>query len=159
MNANDGNPDNWQGVYGIQVYNATEVTLNDVSVTGAEGGILVNGSEVTLEGTVDVSGNESGGIEVSKGDGALDKPKLTVDATEKYGQESVEKPVIWIDGFKCDKNTDGFVKEEDVEDVVHFENGHELNGRKVCVHDVEENKKKHQYFYTEKVYGSNNNVQ
>ncbi|MFR8975434.1 MAG: S-layer homology domain-containing protein, partial [Eubacteriales bacterium] len=51
----------WNGSYGIQAYQS-KVTLKNISVTGADGGILVNGAEVTLEGVVDVSGNEFGGI-------------------------------------------------------------------------------------------------
>jgi putative cell wall-binding protein len=144
----------WQGVYGVQVYNATGVTLNDVSSTGGDGGILVNASEVTLTGEVNVSGNEFGGIEVSKGEGDLGDPKLTVNATVTY-EETETKPIIWIDGYACGKdNLYGLGK-----GVVDFAEGYNLNDRIVCVHDVVENKKKHQNFYTEKVYGSNNNGQ
>ncbi|WP_051599338.1 cell wall-binding repeat-containing protein [Metaclostridioides mangenotii] len=146
--------DDWKGIYGIHVYDATGVTLNDVSSTGGDGGILVNASEVTLTGEVNVSGNEFGGIEVSKGEGDLGDPKLTVNATVTY-EETETKPVIWIDGYACgEDNLDGLGK-----GVVDFAEGYNLNDRIVCVHDVVENKKKHQYFYTEKVYGSNNNGQ
>ncbi|WP_339215190.1 pectate lyase-like adhesive domain-containing protein [Solibacillus sp. FSL W8-0372] len=87
----------WQGVYGIQVYNAENVVLNDITASGADGGILVNGSEVELTGITTVSGNEFGGIEVSKGTaGGLRSSELTVtgdviNVTEVYGQ-----PTIWL---------------------------------------------------------------
>lgn len=140
--------DNWQGMYGIQVYNATGVTLKDVSSTGADGGILVNGSIVTLTGKVNVSGNEFGGIEVSKGEEPdLDNPILNVNGTVTYAQETETKPVIWIDGLKCGENLGGFVVEKDVEDVVHFENGNNLKGDNACVHNEEGHDDKHQYFF------------
>ncbi|WP_024621563.1 cell wall-binding repeat-containing protein, partial [Metaclostridioides mangenotii] len=127
-------------VYGIQVYNAKNVTLNNISSKGADGGILVNGSEVTLKGEVDVSGNKLGGIEVSKGTAeGLDDPILTVDVTKIYADES--KPVIWIDGFASDGN-DGLKTT-----VVDIKNGNNLYGS-------EHNEGKHQYFYTATVYDS-----
>jgi putative cell wall-binding protein len=137
----------WKSVYGIQVYDATGVTLNGVSATGADGGILVNGSEVTLTGEVNVSGNEFGGIEVSKGEGALDKPKLTVDATVTYIDKSESelkpKPVIWIDEVKCNENTGGLRTS-----IVDFKKENDLFGTKVCVGG------EHQYFYTVTEYKS-----
>ncbi|WP_343749113.1 cell wall-binding repeat-containing protein, partial [Metaclostridioides mangenotii] len=135
----------WQGVYGIQVYNAKNVTLNDVSSSGADGGILVNGSEVTLAGTVNVSGNEFGGIEVSKGtaDG-IGEPKLTVNATVTYAEESKTMPVIWIDGFACSENGEVGLGTG----VVHFGNGNNLKGREVC----DEGNSEYQYLYTVKEY-------
>ncbi|GAA0233009.1 hypothetical protein GCM10008921_16770 [Metaclostridioides mangenotii] len=142
----------WQGVYGIQVYNAKNVTLNDVSSSGADGGILVNGSEVTLTGIVEVSGNESGGIEVSKGEAdGIGEPKLTVNGTVTYTEETETEPVIWIDGYDCTGNSGRLVK-----NVVKFAEGLAeddiLNGRKACVDD------NHQYFFhTDAVYVPDNN--
>ncbi|WML46182.1 pectate lyase-like adhesive domain-containing protein [Neobacillus sp. PS3-40] len=89
----------WQGNYVLQVYNTTGVTVSDLKLQGADGGLLVNGSEVTLTGTMDVSGNEYGGIEVGKGSGVQADPSLTVtnanfvNSTEAYGL-----PTIWEDG-------------------------------------------------------------
>ncbi|SHD76532.1 hypothetical protein [Schnuerera ultunensis] len=60
--------------------------------------MLVNGSEVTLTGAIDVSGNEFGGIESSKGVGVGTNPKLTVtDATFTNGTEAYGLPTIWED--------------------------------------------------------------
>lgn len=131
----------WKRVYGIQVYDATGVTLNNVSSTGADGGILVNGSKVTLTGEVDVSGNESGGIEVSKGAGELGEPKLTVNGNVTYDEESKTKPVIWIDGFSYNGESDLGTA------VVDLKKGNNLYGRVSEINNQ-------QYFYTAKAYGS-----
>ncbi len=60
--------------------------------------MLVNGSEVTLEGAIDVSGNEFGGIESSKGVGLENDPELNVtDATFTNTSEAYGLPTIWED--------------------------------------------------------------
>ena len=93
-----GNEEGWQGLYALQAYGTTNVTLRNVSVTGADGGILVNGAEVVLEGVVDVSGNKFGGIEVSKGYGVESMPKLIGSAENlKNDTEEDGKPTVWID--------------------------------------------------------------
>ncbi|WOV88058.1 S-layer homology domain-containing protein [Sporosarcina oncorhynchi] len=91
------NSDGWQSLYAIQVYNAKNVTLHNITATNADGGILVNGSEVVLTGTITVSDNEFGGIEVSKGEGLTTGSVLNVEGTlvnnsEKYGQ-----PTVWVE--------------------------------------------------------------
>lgn len=87
----------WQGVYGIQVYDTEDVTLEDITATGADGGILVNASGIALLGTTTVSGNEFGGIEVSRGkaDG-LKNSMLTVTGTLVNETEKYKEPTIWI---------------------------------------------------------------
>ena len=93
-----GQQPGWQGIYAIQAYDSSKVTLKDVTATGADGGILVNGAEVVLQGIVDVSGNEFGGIEVSKGTHVTGTPKLTGSAENlKNDTEEKGKPTIWID--------------------------------------------------------------
>ncbi|WP_157091356.1 pectate lyase-like adhesive domain-containing protein, partial [Paenibacillus antarcticus] len=92
-----GELNKWQGVYGIQVYNAIEVTLEDVTARGADGGILVNASEVELTGETIVSANEFGGIEVSKGKTeGLSNSVLTVTGTLVNGSEAYKQPTIWL---------------------------------------------------------------
>ena len=54
--------DEWQGNYAIQVYNAEGVTLNNITASNGDAGILVNGSKVELTGTTTLNNNESGGI-------------------------------------------------------------------------------------------------
>ena len=88
----------WQGIYALQVYGASHANLKGISVTGADGGILINGAEVKLDGVVDVSGNEFGGIEVAKGEGVTTMPKLTgTSANLNNDTETAGKPSVWID--------------------------------------------------------------
>ena len=85
------------------------MTLNNVTVTGADGGVLVNGAEAVLSGVVDVSGNEFGGIEVSKGSGVETTPNLKGAAENlKNDSESLSNPTIWID--KVSELTDSVVE-------------------------------------------------
>lgn len=90
----------WHSSYGIQFYNS-KGTVENVKITGENAAIIVNSSEVTLKGKIDVSGNTFGGIEVSKGSalnlnpGVLNINGATIiNTTEEYG-----KPTIWIDGI------------------------------------------------------------
>ena len=93
-----GSTEEWNSTYGIQCYNGDYIVRN-CTVSGCNGGILVNSSTVTLEGTIDVSDNKFGGIEVSKSS-ALERYSVLnvngaslVNTTEEYG-----KPTIWTDG-------------------------------------------------------------
>ncbi|HIV19871.1 MAG TPA: hypothetical protein IAC82_11285 [Candidatus Merdivicinus intestinigallinarum] len=93
--------EDWQGNYAIQVYNAVGVTLENVTATGGDAGILVNGSRVIVDGTVDVSDNEFGGIEVSLGaaQDLQEHASLHVDdgVTIVYEKEDDTHPAVWID--------------------------------------------------------------
>lgn len=88
----------WNSSYNLQLYTGTH-TVKNIKSEGGNSGLLVNGSVVNLEGTIDVSGNTFGGIEVSKGSLAESGGILNigsaniVNTTEEYG-----KPTIWIDG-------------------------------------------------------------
>jgi ACT domain-containing protein len=94
------NEEGWQGLYGIQAYGKSKIVFKNISVTGADGAILVNGAEAVLDGTVDVSGNEFGGIEVSKGADVETMPKLIgVAENLKNDTESASNPTIWIDKY------------------------------------------------------------
>ena len=94
-----GDTDGWQGNYVIQVYNVGASRINDIKLTGGDAALLINGSSVMLGGKIDVSGNEFGGIEVSKGKEAIFDPILIwmggefINTSEVYGQ-----PTIWEDG-------------------------------------------------------------
>lgn len=96
------------GEYGIKFYQANDATLDGVTVTGANAGILVDSSAVTLEGDIKVSGNEFGGIEVckSKGENINTPGALTIDDGATVTCEDIDVPAIWIDGTE---NTDGTV--------------------------------------------------
>lgn len=95
-----GNDPDWEGHYGIQAYNAKNITFSNIECHGEDGGILINGSIVTINETIDLSGNQFGGIEVSRGTNATRDPILRfgtslhlVNTTEAYGF-----PTIWVDG-------------------------------------------------------------
>ena len=88
----------WQGTYALQVYKATEVELINFAGTRADAAIYVNGSNVTLSGTIDVSGNEFGGIEVSKGSGVETEPVLNITGAELLNSDEASAiPTIWED--------------------------------------------------------------
>lgn len=98
----------WNSSYGVQFYTG-EHTVKDSKFTGGNAGIIANSATVNLEGTIDVSGNTFGGIEVCRSQaeakakaasnavlpaGVLNINGATiVNTTEAYG-----KPTIWIDG-------------------------------------------------------------
>ena len=94
------NAQGWDsGQYGIKLYDAEGVTLENITVEGANAGILVNSASAALKGTITLSGNEFGGIEVSKG-GELEKAG-SLDLTGAVlvnSSESLESPTLWIDG-------------------------------------------------------------
>ena len=93
------NTNGWDGgEYGIKVYNATGVTLSNVTVTAANAGILVSSSDVNMTGTITVSGNEFGGIEVSKGSGLNKAGNLTIADSAEIVCTDEKVPAIWIDG-------------------------------------------------------------
>lgn len=85
----------WEGLYVLQAYKCN-VTLKDITLTGGEAGLLVQGSKVIVKGTIDVSGNEYGGIELAKAGDAMPSLDLTnakvVNTTEAY-----KLPTIWED--------------------------------------------------------------
>lgn len=87
------NPVGWNGNYVFHVYGTSDVTISDIKLTSGDAGLLVNNSNVTLTGAVDVSGNEFGGIESSNGS------VLTVSgATITNSTESYRFPTAWEDG-------------------------------------------------------------
>ncbi len=96
VNAGLAVPTTWAGTYAIHVYNTT-ATLNNVTATNGNGGILVNGSTIELTGTTTVSENGFGGIEVSKGAAiGLSNSALTVTGTLVNSTEAYGKPTIWL---------------------------------------------------------------
>ena len=84
----------------LKPYKTKEVVFKNINfVGGGDAAILVNGSEVTLEGSIGINGMEFGGIEVSQGVNVTEKPELNVDGTISFvSPESGILPVIWIDG-------------------------------------------------------------
>lgn len=96
---------NWNQSYALQFYAGSgESTVKDVKLSGGNAGILVKGTTVNLEGTIDVSGNTFGGIEVSKGSAEGLTPSVLNIGTAKLinTTEVPGKPTIWIDGTTAD---------------------------------------------------------
>ena len=91
--------ENWSSTYCIQVYNGT-YTIKNCTAKGGNAGILVNSANVTLEGTINVSNNVFGGIEVSKSSNpSMNNSILNVNgATIVNTTEAYSKPTIWTDG-------------------------------------------------------------
>lgn len=116
----------WDSIYVIQVYLAN-VTIKDIKLTGGNAGLLVNGANVKLEGNIDLSGNGWGGIEIAKGIGVTDTPKLELDSTTKItnSDETTKKPTIWVPD-----DTNGALMEVDGKEI-SLEAGAEFSIAKV----------------------------
>ena len=86
----------WGGIYVIQIYKVN-ATIRDIKLTGGNAGLLVNGGNVRLEGTIDVSGNGFGGIELGKGAGVTSAPELEMTSKTKLVNttENEDKPTVW----------------------------------------------------------------
>ncbi|WP_317933908.1 hypothetical protein [Sporosarcina aquimarina] len=85
----------WQGLYALQVYNAKDVQLNKVLLKNGDGGLIVNGSTVKAT-DISTSGNEYGGIEVSKGaEAGLSNSALTITGESSH-EDAEGKPAIWV---------------------------------------------------------------
>ena len=100
---NDADNVDWHSAYNLHFYTGKH-TVKDIKLSGGNSGMLVNGAEVTLEGSIDISGNTFGGIEVSKGSGAaLSASVLNIgDAILINDSEAYGKPTIWVDGLSDD---------------------------------------------------------
>ncbi len=106
-----GSKDNtvWGGIYLLQVYNTT-ATIKNIKLTGGNAGLLVNGSKVTLIGTIDVSGNGFGGIELAQGANIESTSHLILgeNANIVNTTESSDRPTIWVP-----KDSDPAILEKD----------------------------------------------
>ncbi|ARF14895.1 pectate lyase-like adhesive domain-containing protein [Sporosarcina ureae] len=123
-----GDATGWNSNFVLQVYNTGEgtTTISNLKLTGADGGLLVNGAKVVLSGTIDVSGNEFGGIESGKGSDVETNPSLDVtNATLVNTTEAYGLPTVWEDGV--------------TETVVGFEGTEITKGSQPQYYLVEEN--------------------
>lgn len=95
----------WNSEYVLHVYRTTGIHIRNIKLTGGDAGLLVNGSQVGLFSDagygVDVSGNEFGGIEVSRGDGVTETPKLTIHSGTNLvnSTETATEPTVWTDKY------------------------------------------------------------
>ncbi len=112
----DGNHTAWDSTYVLHVYEVN-VTLKNIALSNANGGLLVNGGNVTVEGTLDVSGNHFGGIELGKGKDVETLPVINFNnATVVNTTESETIPTLWSDGIAQEEVT---VKYNGVEAAIY----------------------------------------
>lgn len=94
-----GSKDNtvWGGIYVLQVYKTT-ATIRNIKLTGGNAALLINGANVTLEGTIDVSGNGFGGIELGQGVGVNSSAHIILNSNTNLVNttETPDKPTIWV---------------------------------------------------------------
>ena len=90
----------WQeGEFGIKVWNAEGVVLEDIKVSKVNAGIQVNSAEVTIKGTEnELSNNNWGGIGVTTDTSeTLDPGKLFIAAGTKIACTDEQSPVVWTE--------------------------------------------------------------
>ncbi|HHV72582.1 MAG TPA: hypothetical protein GXX38_08260 [Clostridia bacterium] len=91
-----GDGEGWQGNYIFQVEQTGGVILKDLKLAGGDGALFLNGAAVVLGGTLDVSGNEFGGIKLGKENGAEMDPSLTLEEVDFINStESYFSPTLW----------------------------------------------------------------
>ena len=95
--------DKWDGLYALQVYQATGVNLDGITLMNGDAGLLVNGSSVTVN-NITTSNNEFGGIEVSQGKDVTSQAQLTVSGESKHGNDNVH---IWTVGANATVKDEG----------------------------------------------------
>lgn len=95
VNRNKNNISDWDGgsgnPYVFQVWGATGVAINGLSLTGANAALQVGSGASVSVSNIDVSGNGFGGIEVTGGS-TLNINEIT-NSSEAY-----KKPTVWVDG-------------------------------------------------------------
>ncbi len=125
----------WGGIYVLHFYKTTG-TLRNIKLTGGNAGLLINGSQVKLEGIIDVSGNGFGGIELGKGSGVTNSSHAILDSDTKLVNttESSDNPTLWVP-----KDTDDSILEIDGVKQ-ELEAGNELSLDEIIeLFDIEEN--------------------
>lgn len=87
----------WGGIYILQVYKTT-ATIKNIKLTNGNAGLLINGSNVTIEGTIDVSGNGFGGIELGQGADVTTIPTIQLmnEAKIVNTTETNNRPTLWV---------------------------------------------------------------
>lgn len=91
--------------YILHFYNSTnQVTVKNMKLTGSNAAILVNGANVKLTGTIDVSGNGFGGIEVSKGTDITTSSQLDISGVvlKNDSETRTTNPTVWMDNYSAD---------------------------------------------------------
>ncbi len=85
------------GEFGIKVWDAGNVSLEDITVTNLNAGIQVNSSTVMVSGTMTVSDNEYGGIGVDQGSNLSTPGKLILANGVEIVCTDTDVPAIWLE--------------------------------------------------------------
>ncbi len=101
----------WAGIYVLQVYKVS-ATIKDIKLTGGNAGLLINGADVELAGTIDVSGNGFGGIELGQGVDVKTTPKIELDKDVNLVNttETKDSPTLWADETTGTIEVDGMTQ-------------------------------------------------
>ncbi len=105
----------WQeGEFGIKVWNAEGVVLEDVKVSSVNAGIQVNSAVVTIKGTEnELSNNNWGGIGVTTDTSETLKPgKLVIAAGTKIACTDEQSPVVWTESTGTVDDKSGLISFE-----------------------------------------------
>lgn len=83
----------WDGIYALQVYKSEDVALTNVTLSNADAGLLVNGSQVIVD-SINTTSNEFGGIEVSQGKDTSNRSELTIKGSNNHNDKVNAN--IWV---------------------------------------------------------------
>ncbi|MDO4271523.1 MAG: hypothetical protein Q4C83_00875 [Candidatus Saccharibacteria bacterium] len=119
--------DGWNSGYVLHIYGkgttespAPKVTIKNIKLTGGDAGLHVNGANVTLQGTIDLSGNEYRGMEISQGAEVVSLPVVNFDgATIINTTEGKDTPTFLMETGKIE---DFVVKYNGVQAAVNLSN-------------------------------------
>lgn len=83
-------------LHGIIAYVSTGIEINNVTISDNRTGVVVNGSEVTVE-NITTSGHTWHAMNVDLGGGVTDPAILTVKGTSSHAENYPPIPHIWVD--------------------------------------------------------------
>lgn len=120
-------------VYVVQVY-CSDVTIKDINLTNGNRAIGVNGGKLTLDGTVDVSGNGFDAIELSHG---------TAVSSDKVSTLVVSDETFIVNNSENDSNSTLFVDDADAM-IIRIKDGKSLSenvtvGKKLSADEINVN--------------------
>lgn len=106
----EGDTEGWQGNFILHFYKSKS-QVKDISFRGGDAAILVNGSNVKIDGRVEFDSHEFGGIEVSRGKDVIEKGVLNfgdqIDIS--YYSENYENPLVWFDSEDSEMTNANFI--------------------------------------------------
>lgn len=113
----------WQGNYVMEVRNTKGANIDNIKLIGGDTALLVNDSDVTLTGKIDISGNKFCGIEVSKEIIGLENSTLTANGTLVNGTEAYNLPTINLvkdKGIVIEKNIPSTILNVRINEIQYY---------------------------------------